>query len=116
MVAVVTRKRIKIYSFRIFFFASCLVQQNDSIDVGCGVNRKQTEKQARFSAQNCRTNGQHFFNVRGYSRSKMEGHVISHQHEWCPLSDFRVLWVCLLYTSDAADEARSVDLGGRRII
>ncbi|GAB5840839.1 hypothetical protein JMUB7547_28690 [Staphylococcus aureus] len=23
---------------------------------------------------------------------------------------------CLLYTSDAADEARSVDLGGRRII
>ncbi|GAB5835762.1 hypothetical protein JMUB7547_28420 [Staphylococcus aureus] len=24
--------------------------------------------------------------------------------------------VCLLYTSDAADEARSVDLGGRRII
>ncbi|GAB5839345.1 hypothetical protein JMUB7547_28640 [Staphylococcus aureus] len=26
------------------------------------------------------------------------------------------LSVCLLYTSDAADEARSVDLGGRRII
>ncbi|WDT36792.1 hypothetical protein PVA38_11160 [Streptococcus pneumoniae D39] len=25
-------------------------------------------------------------------------------------------WNCLLYTSDAADEARSVDLGGRRII
>ena len=24
--------------------------------------------------------------------------------------------ICLLYTSDAADEARSVDLGGRRII
>ncbi|WDT36840.1 hypothetical protein PVA38_11545 [Streptococcus pneumoniae D39] len=24
--------------------------------------------------------------------------------------------LCLLYTSDAADEARSVDLGGRRII
>ena len=23
---------------------------------------------------------------------------------------------CLLYTSDAADEARSVDIGGRRII
>eukprot|EP00658_Telonema_sp_P-2_P062085 TRINITY_DN50745_c0_g1_i1.p2 TRINITY_DN50745_c0_g1~~TRINITY_DN50745_c0_g1_i1.p2 ORF type:complete len:142 (+),score=28.50 TRINITY_DN50745_c0_g1_i1:95-520(+) len=26
------------------------------------------------------------------------------------------LWVCLLYTSDAADEEDSVDLGGRRII
>ncbi|WDT36771.1 hypothetical protein PVA38_10970 [Streptococcus pneumoniae D39] len=26
------------------------------------------------------------------------------------------IWCCLLYTSDAADEARSVDLGGRRII
>ena len=26
------------------------------------------------------------------------------------------LWLCLLYTSDAADEEDSVDLGGRRII
>ena len=25
-------------------------------------------------------------------------------------------WFCLLYTSDAADERSSVDLGGRRII
>src|SRR5674536_365577 len=29
---------------------------------------------------------------------------------------FESLWVCLLYTSDAADEEDSVDLGGRRII
>ena len=29
--------------------------------------------------------------------------------EWC-------LFTCLLYTSDAADERSSVDLGGRRII
>ena len=27
-----------------------------------------------------------------------------------------VYWHCLLYTSDAADERSSVDLGGRRII
>ena len=27
-----------------------------------------------------------------------------------------VVWACLLYTSDAADERSSVDLGGRRII
>ena len=27
-----------------------------------------------------------------------------------------LLWRCLLYTSDAADERSSVDLGGRRII
>ena len=27
-----------------------------------------------------------------------------------------VPYVCLLYTSDAADERSSVDLGGRRII
>ena len=26
------------------------------------------------------------------------------------------VWSCLLYTSDAADERSSVDLGGRRII
>ena len=28
----------------------------------------------------------------------------------------RKVWPCLLYTSDAADERSSVDLGGRRII
>ena len=27
-----------------------------------------------------------------------------------------LIWNCLLYTSDAADERSSVDLGGRRII
>ena len=26
------------------------------------------------------------------------------------------IWICLLYTSDAADERSSVDLGGRRIL
>src|SRR5678809_814396 len=31
-----------------------------------------------------------------------------------PESDY--LFICLLYTSDAADERSSVDLGGRRII
>src|SRR5664280_254383 len=29
---------------------------------------------------------------------------------------FHRVWSCLLYTSDAADEEDSVDLGGRRII
>ena len=29
---------------------------------------------------------------------------------------FEAPWCCLLYTSDAADERSSVDLGGRRII
>ena len=29
---------------------------------------------------------------------------------------FALFWACLLYTSDAADERSSVDLGGRRII
>ena len=28
----------------------------------------------------------------------------------------RMIYTCLLYTSDAADERSSVDLGGRRII
>ena len=30
--------------------------------------------------------------------------------------DISLSWHCLLYTSDAADERSSVDLGGRRII
>ena len=32
------------------------------------------------------------------------------------LEDYGWVWVCLLYTYDAADEEESVDLGGRRII
>ena len=32
------------------------------------------------------------------------------------LGDADKVWDCLLYTSDAADERSSVDLGGRRII
>ena len=28
----------------------------------------------------------------------------------------KLIFICLLYTSDAADERSSVDLGGRRII
>ena len=32
------------------------------------------------------------------------------------LPTIKQLWPCLLYTSDAADERSSVDLGGRRII
>ena len=31
-------------------------------------------------------------------------------------SDHKWIMVCLLYTSDAADEGLGVDLGGRRII
>ena len=33
-----------------------------------------------------------------------------------PVSDLVKRYTCLLYTSDAADERSSVDLGGRRII
>ena len=32
------------------------------------------------------------------------------------VTQVRIHWSCLLYTSDAADERSSVDLGGRRII
>src|SRR5678816_1303739 len=35
---------------------------------------------------------------------------------WGAVYVFGVYWACLLYTSDAADERSSVDLGGRRII
>ena len=33
-----------------------------------------------------------------------------------PIPTFDIYKTCLLYTSDAADERSSVDLGGRRII
>ena len=40
---------------------------------------------------------------------KMKGNLWS-------LKNYAKESICLLYTSDAADELRSVDLGGRRII
>ena len=47
------------------------------------------------------------------------GHVVAWFHmqgqfkyEWAK----SLWWVCLLYTSDAADDSLRVDLGGRRII
>ena len=43
-------------------------------------------------------------------RDRLEGPVLG------PLPDHDVIHGCLLYTSDAADERSSVDLGGRRFI
>ena len=41
----------------------------------------------------------------------------SHGHNMKSIADMGLKpWICLLYTSDAADERSSVDLGGRRII
>src|SRR5664279_3704090 len=40
------------------------------------------------------------------------GEILQTQHR----RHFELSWRCLLYTSDAADEEDSVDLGGRRII
>ena len=37
------------------------------------------------------------------------------EQAWAP-QNYGVLYRCLLYTSDAADERSSLDLGGRRII
>ena len=41
---------------------------------------------------------------------------ISESHQNQILSAIKMFYACLLYTSDAADERSSVDLGGRRII
>src|SRR5678815_1950582 len=42
-------------------------------------------------------------------------HVAGRDFDWLRVGTARLI-VCLLYTSDAADERSSVDLGGRRII
>ena len=44
----------------------------------------------------------------------MNQHVDGMYKEW--FLDYASYVICLLYTSDAADERSSVDLGGRRII
>src|SRR5664280_3160690 len=40
----------------------------------------------------------------------------SNEYDRIVSKHYRVIYSCLLYTSDAADEEDSVDLGGRRII
>ena len=50
----------------------------------------------------------------GTLECKPECHTATGEHSTC--SFFDQYAVCLLYTSDAADERSSVDLGGRRII
>ena len=44
----------------------------------------------------------------------MPRHLISDAHEW--INEIPTVPICLLYTSDAADDSLRVDLGGRRII
>ena len=42
--------------------------------------------------------------------------AVAAHHVACHAGNVERLAACLLYTSDAADERSSVDLGGRRII
>ena len=51
--------------------------------------------------------------VRPHNRSTHD--FANKPHRFATLEEQHV-WTCLLYTSDAADERSSVDLGGRRII
>src|SRR5665648_1287660 len=58
-----------------------------------------------------------YFNSRGgnfsYSKTAIAYSMMVQQIE---NQDMLMIYSCLLYTSDAADEEDSVDLGGRRII
>ena len=53
----------------------------------------------------------------GYQRHLCDYRSLKYVEEFCPDSlSLGQMKSCLLYTSDAADERSSVDLGGRRII
>ena len=55
----------------------------------------------------------------GYGLEKEAMRLIKEGPKWQPAKQnghFVRAYICLLYTSDAADERSSVDLGGRRII
>ena len=55
--------------------------------------------------------GNFIFRTREFEQMEMEFFVVPGTDE-----EWHQYWICLLYTSDAADERSSVDLGGRRII
>ena len=52
----------------------------------------------------------------GQEKDEIIGKVQYHKELFSPILNNKRDIVCLLYTSDAADERSSVDLGGRRII
>ena len=49
------------------------------------------------------------------SKPKFKGSILFRRKNY-HIGDLNLFYICLLYTSDAADERSSVDLGGRRII
>ena len=51
-----------------------------------------------------------------HNREDKKGLISIFHNLQCPNSLLVLVYDCLLYTSDAADERSSVDLGGRRII
>ena len=50
------------------------------------------------------------------SAAREAGRLQREVSQLLPVRPFAEVKICLLYTSDAADERSSVDLGGRRII
>ena len=52
----------------------------------------------------------------GFIGSHVCERLLKQGHEVIGIDNFDTFYSCLLYTSDAADERSSVDLGGRSII
>ena len=51
-----------------------------------------------------------------HSFPNTENYRLEETYQYFDVESRKVPYACLLYTSDAADERSSVDLGGRRII
>ena len=61
---------------------------------------------------------QNILKLRGFKFVQMKGQAFFFQGEIITKNLLQNHWtnICLLYTSDAADDMQCVDLGGRRII
>src|SRR5664279_3004507 len=112
------KKNIVSFFAILLFINSCT---NNSSQTGNSQNKStqneggtQSKKQKNFSSRDYSITKENAYNDLFLDSSKLETFIVKNNISDSLAGFMRSFYNCLLYTSDAADEEDSVDLGGRR--